>query len=151
MEQVGFCKVAIISIVSSLDYEFLNSDTNELKSYLNSAKKAISKLRETGYLYFKEYNDGCFVEVITERKFKPIFLEDRDVPLYYNKESGLYLLPKVMYVASKKESLSVMNDKEYIKNVNNFFDTFTKIEEKDTELVSKSQYMLLLQNKKIVE
>ena len=124
MEEVGFCKVAIISIVSSLDYEFLNSDTNELKSYLNSAKKIIGKLKEIGFLYFREFNDGSFVEVVTERIFKPIYLEDKDATYYYNEESGLYLLPKTMYCASKKESLHGINDREYSKNVNKLFDIY---------------------------
>lgn len=151
MEQIGFCKVSFESLASSFDYEFLNSDTNELKSCLKSAKKIINNLREINCFYFREFDNDCFTEVITGRSFKPIYLEDKNLTYYYNRESGLYILPKTMHYASKKESLNGMNNKEYCKKVNKFFNTFINVENKDNILVSKAQKMLLLQKKKIVE
>ena len=151
MEEVGFCKVSLESLASSFDYEFLNSDTNELKAYLKSAKKAISKLKDIDYLYFREFDDGCFIEVITGRSFKPKYIEEIDKVYYCNKESGLYLIPKGMLRCYKKEAEHGIYDKEYTKNVNKFFDSFISIEKKDSELVSKAHKMLLLENKEIVE
>ena len=151
MDIVGYCKVSLKALASSFDYEFLNSSSKELASLLKRAKNAISKLDKIGYLYFKEFDNDVFIEVITGRSFKPFYDEERDVTYYCNKESGLFLLPRGMKIASKKEAEHGLLDKEYEKNVNKFFDLLNNIENKDSELVSKAHKMLLLENKQIVK
>jgi len=143
-EDSKFIKAQFHSFYKNYQFYGNNLLNPEYSKALNFTNLMYDKYRD---LYFEVLNDdNVLQEQVTSRLFKKVNNENDLVYKYLNKETGLYLFVIKSDLKQEIDLRTMINlvfSIKYAINVEKFFKYYEIINNKDDELINKSQELML--------
>ena len=143
-EDNKFIKAQFHSFYKNYQFYGNNLLNPEYSKALNFTNLMYDKYRD---LYFEVLNDdNVLQEQVTSRLFKKVNNENDLVYKYLNKETGLYLFVIKSDLKQEIDLRAMINlvfNIKYAINVEKFFKYYEIINNKDDELINKSQELML--------